>query len=92
MSTIYDVDAVAVNDAPASSFSVALDNIAVEYDPAVTNINLNVDATPQTVQIETAGPQGPPGLKNVYVQPNDPAVEFGWGMAQKGFIWIEATV
>ena len=52
-----------------------------------------VDNEVRNVEIITAGTQGQPGVKNVYVQPNDPSLnENGdriWGMEEKGFIWVQ---
>jgi hypothetical protein len=42
----------------------------------------------------TAGPQGAPGVQNVYTGLVNPATIPGqeWGMDEAGFIWIEVDV
>lgn len=57
--------------------------------PEVTEIVITTEAGLGPVVKElVTGPQGPAGLQNVYVQTDDPAIEYGWGMEQKDFIWI----
>lgn len=80
MSTVFDITGISIDDGTV----VTLEN-------PVTVVNTTLNAV-ESVVVEVPGMQGPPGVQNVYVQENDPAVEFGWGMEEKGYIWIEADV
>lgn len=54
----------------------------------ISQVNIVVEGQSVT-EVVTAGPQGPPGLQNVYIQTNDPSVEFNWGPEEEGFVWIQ---
>ena len=80
MATVFDVDAISIE---AEDETQVVSGIAIDETVTIT-------PTPATiVQVTTEGPQGPPGLQNVYIQSNDPAVEFGWGPEEEGFVWLQ---
>lgn len=75
MSTVFDVTGISVDGLTS----------AIDTTPAV---DINVDEV-LTVEVQVPGMQGPPGVQNVFPQSNNPAVEFGWGPEEEGFIWLE---
>ena len=75
MSTVFDATALTVGQG------------TVPLGPVVTVVDVVVPTA--TLVVNVPGVQGPPGLQNVYVQANDPAVEFGWGAEQEGFLWAQ---
>jgi len=93
VSTVFDVTAVTVDADTSTTFSVAgVDEVVITDATLVPDITLDAPEAVSGVIVEVPGMQGPPGLKNVYVQENDPAVEYGWGPEEAGFIWIEVNV
>lgn len=63
--------------------------------PTLDEIVIRTEASPGPVIKEiVTGPQGAPGLQNVYIQADDPSNVPGseWGAAETGFIWIEVNV
>jgi len=85
MSTVFDASQMTVAELGSVAVGVPT-TITIADAMTVPSLTLNV---PQTVTTLTVSVPGPQGLKNVYVQSNDPAVEFGWGADQAGFIWIQ---
>ena len=85
MSTVFDATDMTVAELGTTPIGVPT-SITFADATTVPSVTLNVPTTVDTVTIAVPGPQG---LKNVYVQSNDPAVEFGWGAAQTDFIWIQ---
>ena len=67
-----------------------VDNVEV-FQEQDSVLSFEVPATGE-IGIMTPGPQGEPGVKNVYVQELNPAVQYGWGPEQAGYIWIEVDV
>lgn len=55
----------------------------------VPDVELNLDQTVDLIEVTVQGPQGPPGLQNVFVQTENPALQYGWGPEQENYIWLE---
>jgi hypothetical protein len=91
MSLIWDVRSIEVDDQPEAVIGLNVDTIEITVDGVVTEVNLDFPNATETVQIETPGVQGPPGVKNVYIQTADPAIQYGWGPEQENYIWIPTT-
>lgn len=93
MSTIFDAAEITIDettDVVLGSGSISTVDITLSQD--VQTVEVTVDTEIATAVIEVPGPQGPAGLQNVYVQANDPAVEYGWGAEEAGFIWAQIVV
>jgi hypothetical protein len=91
MSLVWDVKSLAVDNASDMAVDLNEATIEITQSSAVPVVTLDVPNETQTVQVEVPGLRGPAGLKNVYIQPNNPAVEFGWGPEETNFIWIPTT-
>jgi hypothetical protein len=89
MSTIYDVASMTVDGGTAVNVSAPVTTISVVTALTDQIITITPPATTEVVEVQTAGPQGAPGLQNVYIQSTDPAQQFGWGPAQTNFVWIQ---
>lgn len=89
MTSLLDVTSVSVADGQDVPVSASVAQVTVTLQDGPSQIVLQPATGPQIVEIQTPGTQGAPGLKNVYVQHNDPAYEFGWGVQETNFIWIE---
>lgn len=85
MSTVFDATTMNVEELGAVAVSTPT-TITFADAQTVPSVTVNATQPVTAINIEVPGPQG---LKNVYVQSNDPAVEFGWGAAQTDFIWIQ---
>jgi hypothetical protein len=92
VSSVWDVETLIVDESEPVAFSNQVESITIAVESDIETVTLTVPEEVDSVNVEVPGMQGAPGLQNVYVQLNDPAVEFGWGMAEKGYIWIEADV
>lgn len=90
MSTVFDAAAIVV-DGSTSALQPAVSTVNVVVSQTIQSVNLTVPNTTSAIEVQLPGVQGPPGLQNVFVQSNDPAVEFGWGMEEKGFIWAQTV-
>jgi hypothetical protein len=90
VSTVFDVTAITVDGGTPIVASADVDVITISDVTTAPSIVIDQPDTVQSVTVEVPGIQGPPGLQNVFVGPDDPSA--GWGMAQKGFIWIEVDV
>lgn len=90
MSTVFDVTAVTVDSGAPIAAAADVDVITISDVTTAPSIVIDQPDTVQSVMVEVPGLQGPPGLQNVFVGPDNPSA--GWGMAQKGFIWIEVNV
>ena len=89
MSSVFDIGSVQVDTHPEVVLGVVPTNIDIEMETDVTNIEIVDNTDVEVVEVQVPGPQGPPGLKNVYIQENDPSVEYDWGMEQAGYVWIQ---
>lgn len=89
MGLISDVTAVEIDGGSPVPFDVSNPVIEIQDTTTPPSISIQVEATSQIVEVQVAGPQGPPGLQNVYPQTNDPSVEFGWGPEEAGFVWLQ---
>lgn len=87
MSTILDAASIAIADRPLAAVGRIPQSITLTVPKGITSVGITVPDIHKTVDLSVPGVQGPPGLKNVYVQQNNPAVQFGWGPEQEGFIW-----
>lgn len=95
MSSVLEVTAISVAGAPAVTVGVGTTNVQVTNAMTIPSVDITVPSPIQTVAVEVPGMQGPPGLKNVYVQWVDPSTEDPenpWGPEEAGFIWIKADV
>ena len=95
MSTVFDVTSVEVQADTNTVFAVdSVQSVTISDD--MTPVSVTVDATDvvSQVNVEVPGIQGPPGLQNVHVGLTNPATIPGeeWGMAEKGYIWIEVNI
>lgn len=73
MGLIKDVTAISIDQgADVTVGTGAVETITIDDATVAETITLNVTATPEMVEITTVGPQGPPGLQNVYVQTTAP--------------------
>jgi len=93
MSTVLEVTSVTVDADTSTTFTVeGVESVTIA--DAISPVTVTIDATDvvSEINVQVPGMQGPPGLQNVYVQPNDPAIEFGWGPEEAGYIWIEVNV
>jgi hypothetical protein len=88
MSLVFDAKSITVDG--GTSVDVDLNVASIEINAAlpVTEVSVEVPNATQTVQVEVPGMRGPAGVKNVYIQPNNPAVEFGWGPEETNYVWI----
>lgn len=86
---LNDIATVSVNNGPAVTVSATSVSLTMPA-PVATSVTVQTAGAvgPLLTAIET-GPQGRPGLQNVFVQSNDPAVENGWGPEQTNYIWIK---
>lgn len=78
MSTIFEVTSVTVDD---NLFNIS--GAAIGF-----NVTYPIE-TVDTVTVEVPGLQGPPGLQNVYAQTTNPAIQYGWGVEETGYIWLQ---
>jgi len=93
VSTVHDVTGFTVDGDTSTSFSVqGVEEVSFVVDNEPVSVTVQADEPITQVNIEVPGIQGPPGLQNVYPQLNSPAVEYGWGMEEAGFIWIKVDV
>jgi hypothetical protein len=91
MSLMADVANITIQDRPMMAVGRVPQSMTITVPRDSLNIEVTVPQRAAHIDINVPGPQGPPGLKNVYVQQNNPAVEFGWGPEQEGFIWARIT-
>jgi hypothetical protein len=89
VSTVYDATELTVDNETVLDLTNSVTTVTISDVTTVPDLTIDVANTVDTVQVEVPGPQG---VKNVYVQSNDPAVEYGWGANQANFIWIETSV
>ena len=88
MSSLFDVTGIDINEGQFTSSISSVQTIVADVQSDVTTVTIAVEASPEIVQVAVPGTQGPPGDQMVYPQSNDPAVEYGWGPADAGKIWI----
>ena len=88
MSTVFDADTITIDNETVINLVNSVQSITITDAGIIPDVTLNVATVVDTLQIEVPGPQG---VQNVYVQSNDPAVEYGWGANEAGFIWIETS-
>jgi hypothetical protein len=73
MGLIKDVTSISIDQgADVIIGTGAVEQIIIDDATIAEEIVLNVTSNPEIVEITTVGPQGPPGLKNVYVQSTAP--------------------
>ena len=89
MGLISDVTSFEVDQVGEVSIVSNMTVIDIDDAFAIPNIDLQEDAGPEFIEIQTEGPPGPPGLQNVYPQSTNPAVQYGWGLEETGFIWLQ---
>lgn len=95
MSTVFDVTGITVSadvEIPVTINSVESVTIA---DAMVTpTVTLESDLMVSQIDVEVPGPQGPPGVQNVYVGATNPATIPGqeWGAEEINYIWIRTDV
>lgn len=89
MSTIYDVASMSIDGGTNVNVSAPLSTITVVPALVDQTITIVPPASTSIVEVQTAGPQGAPGLQNVYIQSNDPSVQYGWGPEETNFVWIQ---
>lgn len=88
MATVFDVARTDVIDSNSNAVGYTVSTVDVievldTNSPSI--IETLVAASPNTVEIAVAGPQGPPGLQNVFVGPTPPA------NPQINWIWIDTA-
>ena len=88
MSTVFDVNALTVNGSGTTSMGTSITDIVITDATIVPNVDIIVNSEVESIEVQVPGPQGPPGLQNVYVGPTDPSVLYGWGPEETDFIWI----
>jgi hypothetical protein len=89
MGLITEVTVLDIEGEDPIAVSASITDIVVQDAFVAPDLTLTPATGPEIVEVQVAGPQGPAGLQNVYVQENDPAVEFGWGAEEEGFIWAQ---
>ena len=89
MGLISDVTNLEIEGEDTISIAAAVSSITIQDAFVVPDITVTPFSGPEIIEVQVAGPQGAPGLQNVYIQSNDPAVEFGWGAEEEGFVWIQ---
>jgi hypothetical protein len=89
MGLITDVTELQIDSDDPIAVASSTTTITIQDAFVAPDVTITPSPGPEIIQIQVAGPQGAPGLQNVYVQENDPAVEFGWGPEEEGFIWAQ---
>jgi hypothetical protein len=89
VSTVFDVSGISIDGGSVLAVDANVDTVTISDVTTVPNVTISVPEEIESAIVEVPGIQGPPGLQNVYIQPNDPAVEFGWGPEQTNYIWIQ---
>jgi hypothetical protein len=90
VSLIFDAKSITVDaDEPIEFSMPGIRNVDVSIDNPVTKVEVNVPNTVSEVAVEVPGLQGAPGLQNVYIRDTSPAIDFGWGMNEKDYVWIK---
>lgn len=86
MSTVFDIETIVADD---TEINVEHVPTTITLEDAITPlvIDIEIPNAIQVVTIEVPGPQGPPGVQNVYVQSTDPST--GWGVEEENYVWIE---
>lgn len=84
MSTVWDVETITLDEGNPALAGNIVDTIDISI----------ADDGVESVTVEVPGPQGAPGLQNVYTGLTNPATVPGeeWGAEEKGFVWIEVDV
>lgn len=88
MSTVFDVTSIVVDGGTPAAFDTAIDTVTISDVTTTPSVTISNPETVDVVNIEVPGMQGPPGLKNVYIQSENPATQYGWGIEETNFIWI----
>ena len=78
MSTIFDIAQVTVDD---NLFDIT--GVSIGFSTTFPIV------TTDSIIVEVPGLQGPPGLQNVYAQTANPATQYGWGVEETGYIWLQ---
>jgi len=92
VSSVFDVDTISIDESDAIDFSSKVESVEILVDSDIETVTITQPDDVRSVMVEVPGIQGEPGVKNVYVQSENPATQFGWGAAEKGYIWIEVEV
>ena len=85
MSTVFDAASITVAELPLTGLGVAPSSITITVPTTVTSVSLTAPNTAGSIDIQVPGPQGPPGLQNVYMSETQPL----WGPEEEGYIWAE---
>ena len=89
MGLISEVAQMSVDGSPNITVGTgAIQTIEIIDTQQIPETEIIVPATTQVVEVEVPGVQGPPGVQNVYIQENNPAVQYGWGPEETGYVWI----
>lgn len=81
MSTIFDVTAVSVEGNADVVISTATMPTITVTDMTVPQVSLKVEQEVEVLQIAVPGPQGPPGVQNLFVSstpPQNPTLNDIW--------------
>lgn len=91
---VLDVTNMSVAELGSINLGNVVDNITISDSMAAPSVTLTVPTEVSVLTISTAGPQGPAGAQNLYTQDTDPSNVPGeeWGIAEKGYVWIEVTI
>ncbi|HEY6021702.1 MAG TPA: hypothetical protein VIY48_18090 [Candidatus Paceibacterota bacterium] len=91
----FEVD-VFISDASATVTGTVTGEISLDVDLESVTSNNNLVTEVSAVEIDLpvslTAQQGPPGVQNLYVQGTNPAVQYGWGPEEAGFIWVNASI
>lgn len=85
MGLITDVTSLEIEGEDPIAVSSQTTTVTIQDAFSVPDITITPATGPEIVEVQVAGPQGPPGLQNVYIQETAP----DWGPEQEGFIWAE---
>jgi hypothetical protein len=73
MGLIKDVTAISIDQgADVIIGTGAVEQIVIDDATVAEEVVLNITSNPEIIEIIDVGPQGPPGLQNVYVQSTAP--------------------
>lgn len=85
MAQIEDIASFVLVGQGISGSSTVNPSIDILINSPVYNINVPAPTDTNVIDVITAGPQGPPGVQNVYVQPTPPS------SPQVNWIWVDTS-
>lgn len=88
MSTVFDVTTLDTKDGAIAIAGGNVTTVEITTSLAVPTYSIEVPNSVATVEVAVPGVQGPAGAQNLYAQVEDPAVQYGWGANEKGYVWI----